>query len=434
MFPKNPYAQAIDTGWVLPDSTYELDGVKFPRNYGYEKKSELLASKAWELPALMTMRDGTPVTKDLWAKRRAELLDILMGHSFGYTPEKPDRVDAELLWTSADKKYAGVLKSYAGKAISERIMLSFDAPYGRFSFPIQMVRPVYVEKPPVIIHLAFNPSLRNHPLSAGVENNYAPIEEIIDNGFAYVHMCYNDIIGDVVRGAANGCPSGDYQVTFVQNGMGSVFCKGEHRRKDEWGKVGMWAYGASRVVDYLLTRDDIDKDCICVAGHSRLGKTALWCGAQDDRIFASLVNGSGFGGAGLMKGLPKNKIALALEDGRIDWWCDRFGDYADDPTTAPFDSHFMVAAFAPRYISLVAADGDMSRYQLADFMSAAAASPAFEALGLKGFVSDDVVPHPTVVYNEGHIGYALRPGSHYFSRWDWNRHMEFVLKHRNVKK
>jgi len=28
----------------------------------------------------------------------------------------------------------------------------------------------------------------------------------------------------------------------------------------------------------------------------------------------------------------------------------------------------------------------------------------------------------------------MRPGSHYFSRWDWNRHMEFVLKHRNDNK
>jgi hypothetical protein len=63
-------------------------------------------------------------------------------------------------------------------------------------------------------------------------------------------------------------------------------------------------------------------------------------------------------------------------------------------------------------------------------MAAAAASPAFEVQGLKGLVSDDTLPHPTVVYNEGHIGFALRPGSHYFSRWDWNRHMEFVLKHR----
>lgn len=415
---KKEYTQAIDTGWVM-------------REYGGGTKSALLASSEWALPPLLTMCDGTPVTKERWQTRRAELLDILMEYGFGYTPAAPDKVDAEILWTSADKTYAGTLKSYAGKAVSERIEISFDAPYGRFSFPIQFIRPAYVKNPPVIIHLAFDPSLRDCPLSAGVDTNYAPIEEIIDNGFAYVHLCYNDIIGDTVRGAANGCPSGDYVATFVKNGMGAVFCRGETRGKSEWGKVGMWAYGASRVVDYLMTRDDIDKNCICVAGHSRLGKTALWCGCQDERIFATLANCSGFGGAGLMKGLSRDKIALAVTDGRIDWWCARMADFAHDPTALPYDAHFMVAAVAPRYVNLVAADGDMARYQLADFMSAAAASEAYEVQGLAGFVSDDALPHPTVVYNEGHIGYALRPGSHYFSRWDWNRHMEFVKKHRN---
>jgi len=92
-----------------------------------------------------------------------------------------------------------------------------------------------------------------------------------------------------------------------------------------------------------------------------------------------------------------------------------------------------VAAIAPRYVNILSADGDMAQYQLADFMSAAAASPAFEALGLKGLVSENKLPMPSVVYNEGHIGYALRPGSHHFSRWDWNRHMEFILKHRGGK-
>jgi hypothetical protein len=263
--------------------------------------------------------------------------------------------------------------------------------------------------------------LQDLPLSADVDNSYAPVEEIIDNGFAYACVCYNDIIQDKVQG--------DYQTAFVGNGMGSVFCKGT-RDIDEWGKVGMWAYGASRIVDYLLTRDDVDHDCISVIGHSRLGKTALWCGAQDERIFASLCNCSGFGGAGLMKVLNHRRLMDMIENGSIDWWCERAKEYAEDATKAPYDSHFIVAACAPRYINLIAADGDFPRYQLADFLSAAAASPFFEVLGLKGFVSDEELPRSTVVYNEGHIGFAMRPGSHFLSRWDWNRHMEFVLKHR----
>lgn len=421
---KKDYTQAIDAYWKTPEGFTNVNGKMLPRNYDDEKRtvSELLASDEWKLPELMVMNDGSPVTAEKWPQRRKELLDTIMAYSFGYTPEKPEKVEAELLYNSADGRYAGVVKSYAGKAAVERIMLSFEGTYGRFSFPIQLVRPLYVEKAPVIIHLAFNPSLQNLPLSAGVDNAYAPIEEIIDNGFAYVHVCYNDIMKDGYKET--------YQEAFVENGIGAVFCKGEKRGIDECGKIGFWTYGASRIVDYLLTREEFDHDCICVAGNSRLGKTALWCGAQDERIFASMVNCSGFGGAGLMKGL-QNRIRVFIDEkADINWWCERIQEYADNPTDMPFDAHFMVAAFAPRYVSLVAADGDMARYQLADFMSAAAASPAFEVQGLKGLVCDNELPHPTVVYNEGHIGYALRPGSHYFSRWDWNRHMEFVLKHR----
>lgn len=419
------YTQSIDKYWEPAKCGYKYNGETLYRNGQTDIPVDtLLASDDWKIPELMVMNDGTPVTAEKWVDRRKELLDIIMGYGFGYTPEKPEKVDAEIVYSSQTKTYAGTIKSYAGKAVIERINLSFDAPKGRYTFPIQFVRPVYEEKPPVIIHLAFNPSLRDLAPSAAVETPYAPIEEIIDNGFAYVHLCYNDIIKDN--------HAGNFKDAFLENGMGTVFYSGEDRAKDEWGKIGMWTYAASRVVDYLLTRDDLDKDCICVAGHSRLGKTALWCGAQDERIFAALVNCSGWGGAGLMAALP-NRLPVLVQENTTEWWAEVIKDYEEDCLKMPYDAHFMVAAIAPRYVNILSADGDMAQYQLADFMSAAAASPAFEELGLKGLVSENKLPMPTVVYDEGHIGYALRPGSHHFSRWDWNRHMEFVRKHRGEK-
>ena len=420
------YTQSIDKYWQPAKCAYKCNGELLYRNGETDKtKDELLASPEWKLPELMVMNDGTPVTAEKWAKRREEILFTVREYGFGHSPAAPEKLDAEIEYSSAGTTYAGTVKSYGGKAIIERINLSFDAPNGRYSFPIQMVRPIYEEKPPVIIHLAFKPSLREQAPAAVIETPYAPVEEIIDNGFAYVHLCYNDIIKD------------NFGKTFPEalgeNGMGKFFYKPEGRGKSDWGKISMWAWAGSRVVDYLMTRDDIDKDCICVAGHSRLGKTALWCGAQDERIFAALVNCSGWGGAGLTVGLDEGKLKTLVEEGYMQWWCDALADYQDDFRSIPYDAHFMVAAIAPRYVNILSADGDMSRYQLADFMSAAAASPAFEVQGLKGLESDPQIPMPTSVYNEGHIGYALRPGSHHFSRWDWNRHMEFVLKHRGEK-
>ena len=47
----------------------------------------------------------------------------------------------------------------------------------------------------------------------------------------------------------------------------------------EWRAKSAWAWGVSRVVDYLISDKSIDAKRIAVQGHSRLGTTALWAGA-----------------------------------------------------------------------------------------------------------------------------------------------------------
>jgi cephalosporin-C deacetylase-like acetyl esterase len=56
------------------------------------------------------------------------------------------------------------------------------------------------------------------------------------------------------------------------------------------------AWGASRVVDYLITRPEVNKKQLSISGHSRNGKQSLWATAFDDRIAAVVSSSSGTGG------------------------------------------------------------------------------------------------------------------------------------------
>ncbi|MDR0352825.1 MAG: hypothetical protein LBI02_05605 [Opitutaceae bacterium] len=66
--------------------------------------------------------------------------------------------------------------------------------------------------------------------------------------------------------------------------------------------------GASRVLDYLVTEPILREVPLAVVGHSRDGKTAFWCGAQDGRVAFVVSNDSGTTGAALARGNTVERI------------------------------------------------------------------------------------------------------------------------------
>ena len=356
--------------------------------------SELLQAR--DLPELLRFADGMPVTKDRWGERRREILGILQENIYGVTPPSCP-VEAEI--TATNERYC------AGKVRHDTARITLHMPEGDHSFPLQLFRPAKAEPSPVIIHICFRP---DYP------DRYTPIEEITDHGFALAMFDYRGVASD----------DGDFT-----NGLGALTVGNRERRPNEWGKIGMWAYAASRVLDWLETVSGVDASRAVVTGHSRLGKTALWCAAQDERVACGISNDSGCGGAAIERGKVGETVARITTVFPY-WFCPRYASYSDDVTRLPFDHHFISACVAPRLCYIASAEEDLWADPASEFLAAVAASDAYALLGETGLSPvPEHLPIAPQHFHDGKIGYHVRRGLHYYDREDWLEQMAFLEKH-----
>ena len=331
-------------------------------------------------------------------RSREEMLDIMQREVYGYLPKKPDT----LTWQVQNNFISNFC---AGKVTSQKIDLTATWGDKSFTFPFVAVIPVGEGPYPFFIHINFRPN---------VPDQYMPTEEITDNGFAVLSFCYNDVTTD----------NNDFT-----NGLAGVLYEGRERGPLEAGKIAMWAWAAQRVLDYAEQEPRLDKSCVTVCGHSRLGKTALLCGATDPRFTFTYSNNSGCSGAAM----TRDKMGETVEViSRVfpHWFCTGYRQYADREHEMPFDQHYLIASVAPRYAYVASAKQDTWADPYSEMLSCVAATPAYEALGLDGILCEDRLPEAGDRWHAGSIGYHLRAGEHYFGREDWNTVMDFIRSKR----
>ncbi|MBQ8688881.1 MAG: hypothetical protein IJ515_00775 [Clostridia bacterium] len=350
-----------------------------------------------EYPSVLQTADGRPVAREEWAEHRQEMTELLERYSYGKTPRIPVRVWGESELISND--------AYDGRVFRERVRLFFETERGKTSFPVEFFIPKGEEKPPVFLHIAFRP----------VPDKYIPVEKITAAGYALCVVVYTDMMNDDHFGDFSG-------------GIAEHFGTDEKRGREEWGKIGMWAYGASRVLDYMIeSRHDVDTARVAVIGHSRLGKTALWCAAQDERFAAAISNDSGYGGAASSRHGAGERITDFLRSGSWDWFCERFKDYTGDgEDRKPYDQSLLLALIAPRYLCVGSATLDRGADPKAEFLTTLNASRAWELLGGRGLVCPDRMPEAGERFYDGDVGYQLRGGVHFLDPADWDAYIEFL--------
>lgn len=109
------------------------------------------------------------------------------------------------------------------------------------------------------------------------------------------------------------------------------------------------AWGASRVIDYLTTRPEVDGKQIAIAGHSRNGKQSLWAAAFDERIAASVISSCGTGGMLPFRFTDPQYCNATIDDTMgNDWLLPRMRYFFGREHKLPIDQNLLTALVAPR--------------------------------------------------------------------------------------
>ncbi len=348
----------------------------------YAKMHEILKARGVEeIPSVSSVSE--------WREIRAEYVRILCEEEYGLPVPEPESLVFEVTDPPAP--------TCAGKAELRRVRAVATLRGKVFSFPFCVVIPRgRAGEIPFYVHVNFRPD---------VPDRYMPTEEIIDHGFAILSFYYQDITSDSGR----------------WDKLAAILYPDGQRPANGAGKIQCWAWAARRVLDYASTLPELDMSRAGMTGHSRLGKTTLVAGMLDERFTRVAPNDSGCGGDAISRGKKGERIQDITRTFPF-WFCPKFKEYSDE-TKLFFDQHFLLATIAPRRLLLGSAERDEWADPESQFLSAVAASKAWENLGGRGLVAEDRLPRPGDVWDEGGIRFHERFGTHYFSREDWGRYL-----------
>lgn len=162
------------------------------------------------------------------------------------------------------------------------------------------------------------------------------------------------------------CPDMVHDGERVPSGGRPNDSRAFYERHPEWSIVGKYVQDVRRVVDYLLTRRDVNPQAIGIIGHSLGSHTAIFAAAFDERIRACVSNGG----------------THCWDEGERFHWC--VGETADGgqweylrqaraflenrPVRPPFSFVELTALIAPRPLLIMMTENGVRRQRIGDFL------------------------------------------------------------------
>ena len=367
----------------------------------------------YTLPELLRFADGSAVkSAQDWARRRAQIVRLYETEIYGRIPAKAPAVT----WQVTESDPA----ARDGAALRRRVVGAIGTGTGSQQIRLTVYTPAKAAGPvPVILLVNFGggptppaAAASGKPLPSGEP----PVADaILARGWGYATVGYQDIQPD----RAN---------TFSEGVIGLTLASGQQQpAPDEWGTISAWSWGVSRILDYFEGDTLVNSRQVALFGHSRLGKTALWASALDERIAAVYSSCSGEMGAAL----ARRDWGETVDDMAQNFAWQFAGNFQKWPGTwkeMPVDAHMLIALSAPRPVFITGGTTDQWADPVGEFLATVAAGPVYRLLGRKDLGVVELPPLDTP-FTDGDLGWHYHTGGHTATTADWQAFLTFLGKY-----
>jgi (4-O-methyl)-D-glucuronate---lignin esterase len=371
----------------------------------------------YTLPNPLVLENGRPVrnAKAWFKERRPELLKLYDDDIYGRVPTNAPKVTFKV--AEMDTNALG------GLAIHKLVLIRFGDETNGPVMHLNEYLPANATWPvPMLLQIVFfsNPPIPDPAVpSAHLNRRFrfpfseaGPMTNIIERGYGYATFRYTEV-------------QPDSRDSYQSGVIGLTLKPGQTKpAPDEWGAISAWAWGASRVLDYFETDPAVDAKRVALIGHSRLGKTVLWAGAQDPRfalIFSSCAGEMG-------SSLARRDYGETIDDIAVNFpwqFAGNFQKYVGHWNDLPVDAHELIALNAPHPVFITGGTGDQWSDPRGEFLAEVAAGPVYRMLGLKGLGTTNFPPVDTPLLN-GDLGWNYHTGPHAITPEDWKDFLKFA--------